>query len=85
MAWVVFVKAIFPCLNLKPNDGLLPYNMPEVFNTTGYGFTDIIIDWDDFKPVFHHFGNKSTYIYCVIEWNWRPSTMVGACVKFFRV
>ena len=31
--WVVFVKAIFSCLNLKP----------EVFNKTGYDLTDIII------------------------------------------
>ena len=29
------------------------------------------------------FGNNGTYIYCVLEWNWRASTMVGACVKFF--
>ena len=27
------------------------------------------------------FGNNGTYIYCVLEWNWRLSTMVGACVK----
>ena len=27
------------------------------------------------------FGNNGTYIYCVLEWNWRPCTMVGACVK----
>ena len=27
------------------------------------------------------FGNKGTYIYCVLEWNVRPSIMVGACVK----
>ena len=26
------VKAIFSCLNLKPDDGFLPYNMPKVFN-----------------------------------------------------
>ena len=43
IAWVVFVKAIFRCLNLKPDDGFLPYNMPEVFNKTGYGLTDIVI------------------------------------------
>ena len=43
IAWVVFVKAIFPFLNLKPDDGFLPYNMPEVFNKTGYGLTDIVI------------------------------------------
>ena len=29
------------------------------------------------------FGNNGTYICCVLEWNWRPSTMVGACAKIF--
>ena len=53
LAFAVFVKAIFPCLNLKPDDGFLPYNMPEVFNKTGYGLTDIVIVWDEFKPVLH--------------------------------
>ena len=46
LAWVVFVKAtkrIFSCLNLKPDDGSLPYNMPELFNKTGYGLIDIVI------------------------------------------
>ena len=43
MAQVVFVKAILSCLNLKPDDGFLPYNMPEVFNKTGHGLTDIVI------------------------------------------
>ena len=52
-AWVVFMKAIFLCLNLKLDEGLLPYSMPEVFNKTGHGLTDIIIAWDDFKPVLH--------------------------------
>ena len=43
VAWVVFVKAIFSCLNLKPDHGFLPYNMPELFNETGRGRTDIVI------------------------------------------
>ena len=43
LAWVVFVKAIFSCLNLKADDGFLPYNMPDVFNKTGHGLTDIVI------------------------------------------
>ena len=43
VAWVVFVKAIFSCLNLKPDDGFLPYNMAKVFNKTGHGLTDIVI------------------------------------------
>ena len=29
------------------------------------------------------FGNSGTYVYCILEWNWRPSIMVGACVKIF--
>ena len=79
------MKPIFPCLNLKPDDRFLTYNMPEVFNKTGDDLTDIIIIWDEFKPVLHQsfFGNNGTYIYCVLEWNWRPSTMIGACVKIF--
>ena len=40
---VVFVKAIFSCLNLKPDDKFLPYNMPELLNKTGHGLTDIVI------------------------------------------
>ena len=51
MAWAVFVKAIFSCLNLKPDDGFLAYNMPEFFDKTGHGLTDIVIAWDKFKPV----------------------------------
>ena len=43
VAWVVFMKAIFSCLNLKFDEGLLPHSMPEVFNKTGHGLTDIII------------------------------------------
>ena len=53
MAWVVFVKAIFSCLNLKPDDGFLPYNMTEVFNKTRHGLTDIVGAGDEFKTVFH--------------------------------
>ena len=32
VVWVEYVKAIFSCLNLKPDHGFLPYNMPEIFN-----------------------------------------------------
>ena len=42
MARVVFVKEMFS-LNLKLDDGFLSYNMPDVFNKTGRGLTDIII------------------------------------------
>ena len=27
--------------------------MPEVFNKTGHGLTDIVIAWDEFKAVLH--------------------------------
>ena len=43
MVWVVFLKALFSCLDLKPDDGFLPYTMPELFNKTGHGLTDIVI------------------------------------------
>ena len=33
----------FSCLNLKPEDGFLPYNMPNVFNKTGHGLAGIAI------------------------------------------
>ena len=38
-----FVREIFSCLNLKPDDGFLPYNMSELFNKIGCGLTDIVI------------------------------------------
>ena len=41
--WVVFMKAVFSCLNLKPDDGFLLYRMSEVFNKTRNSITDIII------------------------------------------
>ena len=58
MVWLVFVKVILPCLKLKPDDGFLPYNMPRLFSETGYGITDVVIAWDEFKPVLHpeYFG-----------------------------
>ena len=40
--WVVFVKAIFSYLSIKPNDGSLPYSMPKGFNKTRHGLKDII-------------------------------------------
>ena len=36
MAWVLFVKATFSGLNLKPDDGFLFYNMFEAFDKTGH-------------------------------------------------
>ena len=53
MTWVVFVKAIFSCLNPKPDDGFLPYNMPELFDKTRHGLTDIVIASDEFKLDLH--------------------------------
>ena len=61
------MKAVFSCLNLKTDDGFLPYNMPELFNKTGLGLTDIVIAWDEFKPVLYpeHFWEKwYTYLLC---------------------
>ena len=34
VSWVVFMEAIFSCLNFKPDDRFLPYSMPEVLNKT---------------------------------------------------
>ena len=56
----------------------------ELFDRLGHGLPDIAIAWDEFKPVLHpeyFLGSIGTYIYCVLEWNWRLSTMVGAYVK----
>ena len=47
----IFVKAIFSCLNLKPDDGFLLYNMPKLLDKTGHGLADIVLAWDEFKPV----------------------------------
>ena len=35
--WVVSMEAIFSWLNLKQDDGFLPYSMPVVFNKTVHG------------------------------------------------
>ena len=43
VAWVVFMEATFSCLNLKLDDGFLPYSMLEIFNITGHDLTDITI------------------------------------------
>ena len=42
------MEAIFSCLNLKPDDGFLPYRMSEVFGKIAHGPTDTIIDWAEF-------------------------------------
>ena len=47
------MKAILSCLNLKPDDEFLSYNMPELFNKTEHGLTDLVIAWDEFKPDLH--------------------------------
>ena len=51
MAWVVFIKAISFCLNLKPEDEFLPYRMPQVLNKTGNDLADFLLAWYEFKPV----------------------------------
>ena len=48
----IFGKAIFSCLNLKSDDGFLPYNMAKAFNKTGHGHTGIANAWDEFKPEY---------------------------------
>ena len=83
--WVVFVKVIFLWLNLKPDDGF--------YLTACLRFLiELDIAWQTLKfsetnlsqcCTQSFFGRNGTYIYCVLECNWRPSTMVGACVKNF--
>ena len=53
MVQVVFMETIFSCLNLKPYDQFSPYSMPEIFNKTGHGLTDITIFLAEFNPVLH--------------------------------
>ena len=60
---VVSMEAIFPCLNLKHDDGYLLYNMSEVFNKTGHGLSDIIIAWAEFKPLLHPVFWAERYIH----------------------
>ena len=60
MALVVFVKAIFSCLNLKLDHGFSSWNMSEVFNKAGHGFTEIIIAGDEFKPLLEIMVHIST-------------------------
>ena len=47
------MKAKFSCLNLEPDNGFLPYNMPKVFNKTGHGLIGIVMARDEFNPVLH--------------------------------
>ena len=43
MTWLVFVKAIFSCLNLKNDGEFLPYDMSEAFNKTEHGLPETVI------------------------------------------
>ena len=86
MAWVVFVKAIFSCLNVKHDDEFLPY-MPEVFNKTGHGLTNIIIVWDEFKPVLHQeffLGIKYISLLCARVELRALHHGLGMCQKFLK-
>ena len=47
------MEALLSCLNLKHDDGFLPYNMPEAFDKTEHGLTYIRISCAEFKPVLH--------------------------------
>ena len=60
VAWVVFMEAILSCLNIKPDNGCLPYSMPETSKKTGHGLTDIIIAWAEFNQLFFENGLLST-------------------------
>ena len=43
VVWIFIIKAIFSCLNLKPDDECLPYSVPNIFNKNRHDFTDFII------------------------------------------
>ena len=75
------MKVIFSCLNLKPYDGFLPYNMSKVFNKTGHGLTVIEIAGDEFKPVF-----LTEYFWeCILYARVKLKALSwGLCQKFFR-
>ena len=67
--------------------GFIAYGKPEVFNKTGHGLPDIIIAWSEFKPVFNpgYFVQNRTYIYWVLEWNWRSFVVGKSTRNPFRV
>ena len=77
MVWVVFVNAMFSCLNLEPNEEFLSYNMLEVCNKIGHGLTDIISAWDEFKHVLH------PDIYATVELQSLHHAW-GLCQKIFK-
>ena len=60
VAWVIFMEAILSCLNIKPDNGCLPYSMPETSKKTDNGLTDIIIAWAEFNQLFFENGLLST-------------------------
>ena len=51
--------------HLKPDDKFIRYRMPEFYDKTGHGLTDIMIASAKFKPVLHPvlFGQNDKYIY----------------------
>lgn len=43
VARVVLMEAVFSKINLRLDEGFLTHKMLEMFTTTGYGLTDILI------------------------------------------
>ena len=64
VARVVLMEVIFLCLNLKPDDGFLPYIMPDIFNKTRHGLTDIKLSELNLSKCCTQsfFGKNGTYI-----------------------
>lgn len=60
VGWIVFLKTIFTCLNLKPEAEFLLKKMPDIFVKTGHGLTDMIIDCIEFK--FQHVSDLSCFL-----------------------
>ena len=70
VAWLVFVKAIFPCLNLKPDDGFLSYNI-----------TDVLIKLDVASLTLQFLEMSLSQFYTKSVFG--PSTMAVTCIKYF--
>ena len=60
----IFGKAIFSCLNLKSDDGFLPYNMPKVLIKLIMASQALQVPEMNLSQSI--FGNN---VYCMLEWN----------------
>ena len=67
VGWAIFLETLFSKLDLKPYEGYLIKNMPEIFIKTGHGLTNIVIDCTEFK-----FQQASNYdVNCIMFSNYK--------------